>query len=128
MSFKFENTKVYCSTLGPLSKRAAIALPFIGIFIHPKDKNNLDLLRHEFGHILQRKQYGFIFFYFKIAIVSIKSAKKANQNKNYNHMHCWTEWTANQLAYDYFKQPADWNFREYPILPALDNNTTFIHK
>ena len=59
MSFKFQNIRVYCSTVGALKRRAAIAIPGIGIFIHPADINNTDLLRHEFGHILQRKKFGF---------------------------------------------------------------------
>ena len=66
MSFKFENTRVYCSTVGALKRRAAIAIPGIGIFIHPTDINNTDLLRHEFGHILQRKKFGFFFFFFNL--------------------------------------------------------------
>ena len=33
MSFKFENTRVYCSTVGALKRRAAIAIPGIGIFL-----------------------------------------------------------------------------------------------
>jgi hypothetical protein len=115
MSFKFENTRVYCSTVGVLKRRAAIAIPGIGIFIHPTDINNTDLLRHEFGHILQRKKFGFFFFFFKIATASINSARKANKDATYNHMHCWTEWTANRLAYHYFNSPKDWNFKDYPI-------------
>ena len=115
MSQKFENIKVYHSTFGPLGKRAAIAIPGIGIFINPKDKENINLLRHEFGHHLQRKKWGFFFFYFKIANISLRSAKKANTDKNYQHMHCWTEWTANKLAYHYFNCPEDWDFSAYPI-------------
>jgi hypothetical protein len=111
----FENIKVYHSTLGYLKKRAAIAIPGIGILINPKDKENTDLLRHEFGHILQSRKWGFFFFYFKIAIISLRSAAKANRNKKYNHMECWTEWTANKLAYHYFNCPKDWNFKAYPI-------------
>ncbi len=115
MSFKFQNIRVYCSTVGALKKRAAIAIPGIGIFIHPNDKNNQDLLRHEFGHILQRRKYGFFFFFFKIAVTSIKSARKANKDSSYNHMHCWTEWNANKLSYEFVKCPKDWNFKAYPI-------------
>lgn len=112
---KFEKIKVFGSTFGALKNRAAITIPGVGIFVHPKDKGNLDLLRHEFGHILQRRKYGFFFFFFKIAIISLKSARKANKNISYNHMHCWTEWTANNLAYQYFNCPDNWNFKAYPI-------------
>jgi hypothetical protein len=116
MSFKFQNIRVYCSTVGAIKRRAAIAIPGIGIFIHPADINNTDLLRHEFGHILQRKKFGFFFFFFKIATASINSARKANKDPAYNHMHCWTEWTANKLSYDFFNCPIDWNFKDYPIV------------
>ena len=112
---KFENIKVYTSKFGALSKRAAITLPGIGIFVNPIDKNNIDLLRHEFGHVLQAKKWGIVFFVFHIAFQSVRSARKANKNKSYKHMLFWTEWSANKLSYLYFNCPNDWNFTDYPI-------------
>lgn len=115
MAIKFEHIKVYSSTFGALKKRAAITIPGVGIFVHPMDLNNTGLLRHEFGHILQLRKTGILFFMMHIAITSLKSALKASKNKQYNHMHCWTEWSANKLSYQYFNCPADWNFKAYPI-------------
>lgn len=115
MAQEFEKIKVYGSKLGALNKRAAITIPGVGIFVHPDDKNNIDLLRHEFGHILQRRKWGLWFFISKIALNSIISARKSNKNKQYKHMNFWTEWTANKLAYTYFNCPKDWNFKDYPI-------------
>jgi len=89
----------------------------VGIFIGEKHADNIDLLRHEFGHILQRQQKGFLYFWIKVAPASLKSAKQASRNRNKIHMHTWTEWSANNLSYQYFNQPADWNFFEYPIAP-----------
>jgi len=120
MSLKFENIKVYTSKLGALNKRAAITLPGIGIFVHPIDKDNIDLLRHEFGHILQAKKWGIRFFILHIALQSLRSAQKANKNGFYNHMQNWTEWTANKLSYQYFNCPDDWNFKQYPIFAEFE--------
>jgi hypothetical protein len=125
MSRKFENIKVYTSHIGALKKRAAVTIPGIGIFVNPLDKNNIDLLRHEYGHILQAKKWGFVYFMTHIAFISLRSARKANRNKAYNHMHCWTEWSANKLAYEYFSCPKDWNFRDYPIAGG-DHNSDLV--
>jgi hypothetical protein len=122
MSIKFEHIKVYSLKWGALKRRAAITIPGIGIFVHPIDKNNKDLLRHEFGHILQHRTWGLWFFYTHIAIQSVKSARKANKDKKFNHMSTWTEYTANILAYQYFNKPIDWNFRDYPIIPPTPIN------
>ncbi|HRG58147.1 MAG TPA: hypothetical protein PK323_04270 [Bacteroidia bacterium] len=117
MKSKFENVNVYGSTFGALKRRAAVTIPGVGIFVHPIDINNTDLLRHEFGHFLQFKELGFIKFIFKIALKSLISASKANQNKDYKHMSCETEWLANKISYEYFNAPKDWNFNDYPISP-----------
>jgi hypothetical protein len=122
MPSKFENVNVYSATFGALKRRAAITIPGVGIIVNPKDKNNLDLLRHEFGHILQLRKYGISYFVFKIAFQSIFSAMKANRDRHYNHMSCFTEWTANQLSYDYFNSPSDWNFDKYPIKAVSAKN------
>jgi hypothetical protein len=111
----FEKVRLFQSRFGALKRRAAFTLPGIGIFVNPLDLNNKDLLRHEFGHILQARKWGLFFFIRYIALQSLRSAKKANKDKTYNHMQCWTEWTANKLAYKYFNCPKDWNFKAYPI-------------
>jgi len=113
----FEGVSMITSTVGDLKYGAAFALPGIGIFINPRDINNIDLLRHEFGHILQARKWGYLFFYRTIVAASVKSAHKSNKHANFNHQHTWTEWSANLLAYHYFNKPADWNMNRYPIKP-----------
>lgn len=115
----FFGVSCFTSTLGELKNRAAIAIPGIGIFIHPKDEHNIDLLRHEFGHILQAKKWGKVFFYRHIARESINSARRAHGDPSFVHQHTWTEWTANRLSYYFFKRPDDWDMERYPIHPPL---------
>ena len=109
----------FVSTLGELKNRAAIALPGIGIFVNPGDVTNVNLLRHEFGHILQAKKWGKLFFYRYIAMESIRSARRSNHDPKFVHQHTWTEWTANRLAYYFFKRPEDWDTKSYPTCPPL---------
>jgi hypothetical protein len=114
---KFEGIPYFVSTVGHLKSRAAIALPGVGIFVHPKDINNLELMRHEFGHILQSRKWGKLLFYSRIAWTSLISARKSNRDPRYDHQATWTEWSANKLAYDYFNQPNDWPVHRYPVNP-----------
>jgi len=93
---------------------AAFTLPGVGIFVNPNDVDNIDLLRHEFGHILQARNWGMNFFYEKIVPASLKSAS----GNKYWHMNTWTEWSANRLSYIYFGKPDDWNHSKYPIWPT----------
>jgi hypothetical protein len=116
----FCGVSCFTSTVGELKNRAAIALPGVGIFVHPKDVNNLSLLRHEFGHILQAKKWGKLFFYRSIAKESILSADRSNRDPEFIHQHTWTEWTANRLSYYFFRRPNDWDMKSYPICPPLD--------
>lgn len=116
----FFGVSCFTSTLGELKNRAAIALPGIGIFISPKDVKNLHLLRHEFGHILQAKKWGKVFFYRYIARESLMSARRAGHDPAFIHQHTWTEWTANRMAYYFFKRPDDWDMKSFPICPPLD--------
>ena len=67
----FEGVPVYASEFGDLKNGAAVTLPGIGIFVNPSDLENTDLLRHEFGHILQARKYGMGFFYEVIAPASL---------------------------------------------------------
>ncbi|MDO9152409.1 MAG: hypothetical protein Q7U47_01650 [Paludibacter sp.] len=95
--------------------KGAFAFPMLGIFIDIRLAENINLLRHEFGHILQFRKYGFLYFWFRIAPASIKSAFLSRKNANHIHMDTWTERNANQLAYNYYEKPADWDFGNYPI-------------
>lgn len=114
----FENIRVFTSSLGDLKHGAAFALPAIGIFVNPTDVSNIDLLRHEFGHMLQARLWGHLFFYSTVVPVSVASAHKANAT-SYDHQHTWTEWSANLLSYKYFKAPANWNMKRYPVSPPV---------
>ena len=117
----FEGIPFFTSTVGELKNHAAIALPGIGIFIHPDDVRNMPLLRHEFGHMLQAKMWGKFFFYRTIAWISLKSAVRAGRNASFNHHNTWTEWSANLLSYEYFGKPLDWDFKKYPINTLIEN-------
>ncbi len=81
-----------------------------------------DLLRHEFGHVLQYKRYN-SFDQFVIIVSSIYSAKYLN------HRHSWTERQANTLSYKYFRYPSNWNTEEFPLdnyyLNTLNNVQNF---
>lgn len=115
----FAGVSCFMSTWGELKNRAAVSLPGIGIFVHPKDVRNIGLLRHEYGHILQAKKWGKFFFYRYVAKESIISARKSSQDPCFVHQHTWTEWTANRLSYYFFKRPDDWDMNSFPIHPPL---------
>ena len=115
----FFGVSCFTCTIGELKNRAAVCLPGIGIFVHPKDAKNIALLRHEFGHILQAKKWGKLFFYRYIARESLNSARRASRDHGFIHQHTWTEWTANRLAYYFFKRPDDWDMKNFPICPPL---------
>lgn len=117
---KFQGIRVYKLNFGNFRKGAALTIPGIGIFVGKGMENDLDLLRHEFGHILQFKKWGFWFFWRHIAKTSLDSAH-ASRREHRSHQHTWTEWSANWFAYQYLGQPADWNLRKFPIAPTLEN-------
>lgn len=111
----FEGVRVYTLNFGLFRKGAAMTLPGLGIFIGLYSTDNIDLLRHEFGHILQYREWGFIRFYWSIAPASLRSANRANKDSSFVHMDTWCEWSANRLSYHYFNKPLDWNMAAYPI-------------
>ena len=123
----FEGIKIITSTIAALKHRAAFALPGIGIFVNPLDVKNTNLLRHEFGHILQAKKWGMWFFYKSIAPASLLSARKNGIN-GFCHQDTWTEWSANVLSYNYFNQPADWDFNQFPLAPGSNRTGTQLPK
>jgi hypothetical protein len=49
----FEGIRVYSTTLGPMGDHKAGTVPGLGIFVNPSELYDIDLLSHEFGHILQ---------------------------------------------------------------------------
>lgn len=113
----FEGVRVYVVPFYPFTKRrCALTLPGIGILCSPSLVDNIPLLRHEFGHILQRRYFGWWFFWFRVAPVSLWSAFRSacRFGKPFNHADTWTEWSANRLSFAYFKRPSDWPEWRFP--------------
>ncbi|MCQ2206810.1 MAG: hypothetical protein MJZ02_01140 [Paludibacteraceae bacterium] len=113
----FEGVRVYAVPVYPFKgRRCALTLPGIGILCSPCLVDNVPLLRHEFGHILQRRYFGWWFFWFRVAPVSLWSAVKAawNGGKSFYHADTWTEWSANRLSFAYFNRPNDWVDWRFP--------------
>jgi len=111
----FEKARVYGTNLYPFSHGAAVTIPLIGIVTGNKFIHDNDLLRHEFGHILQYRKHGFVYYWLIISPASLSSAIIASFKKKHEHMRTWTELSANQLNYQYFNRPNDWDFKRYPI-------------
>ncbi len=118
---RFHNVRIYRVNFGNFKKGAALTIPRIGIFVGKGMENDLNLLRHEFGHILQFRKWGFWFFWRHIAKTSLDSAH-ASRKSHRKHQHTWTEWSANRLSYNYFNCPDDWNFRRFPIHPDTEDH------
>lgn len=121
---QFEGVNVYSSNVGDIGKGAA-ATPYpFGIIVNKKDVNNVNLLRHEFGHVLQGRRYGVVNFWLNITPTSLLSPSNS-------HMRTWTESEANTLSYIYFGYPLDWNHKQYPInqeyMDAIFFKTSNIH-
>ncbi len=112
---RFEGIRIYPLNIRRFNRGSAFTLPGIGIFVGKEQIGNMGLLRHEFGHVLQSRQQGMLYFWILIAPASLWSAFRTSFDKNHIHMHVRTEWTANRLAYDYFRQPSDWDFVNYPV-------------
>ncbi|VBB46691.1 conserved hypothetical protein [uncultured Paludibacter sp.] len=118
---KFEGIPIFKLNFGYFKHGAAVTIPWLGIFVGKGYENDIDLLRHEFGHILQFRKWGFWLFWKNIAVDSLKSAKNSRKHL-VNHQNTWTEWSANRLAYNYFGKPANWNFMAFPISPIAENH------
>lgn len=115
MKTKFEGVTVFAVNTKSFNRGAAVTIPGVGIFVGRKCFQDKDLLRHEFGHVLQFRQKGFFYFWFKIAPASLRSAFLSSRKQNHIHMRTWTEYTANQLSYVYFNRPSDWDFSNFPL-------------
>jgi hypothetical protein len=113
----FEKVPVFFSTVGDLKYGAAFTLPGIGIFINPNDRNNIDALRHEFGHWLVAKKQGKGAFYLLDIPMSVMSAMLTKDNNE--HQNSITEIKANNASYLYFGRPADWNFKVYHLSDSV---------
>lgn len=115
MNLFFEGIRIYTLNNNKFNRGSAVTIPGIGIVTGIKQIDNTGLLRHEFGHILQSRQKGILFYWLRIAPVSLWSAFKSSLDKNHIHMNTWTELSANRLSYKYFTQPANWDFNRYPV-------------
>lgn len=113
---EFENINIYESAL--FKKGHGLTIPQIGIITSPgvfSKSLDIALIKHEFGHILQWRKAGTSHFYFKIGFPSLFSAIKASLTKNYFHQSHQVEINANQLSYQYFRNPTEWDFKRFPI-------------
>lgn len=113
----FQNINIYESSL--FKKGHGLTIPEIGIFTYVgcfSETNDMAILKHEFGHILQFKKLGSLKFYLKIGVPSLWSAVKAYFIKKYFHQKHKVEINANYLAYHYFNEPRDWDFKRFPIV------------
>ncbi len=115
MTEKFEGVSIFVIDIQKFNQGAAMTIPSIGILVGKHQSKDIDLLRHEFGHILQFRQKGFFYFWFKIVPASLRSAFFGSKRENHIHMHTWTGYTANRLSYQYFNEPTDWNFSDFPL-------------
>lgn len=113
----FENTKIYETKF--IGEGHGITLPNFGIFLFPGTyslQKDLWLVKHEFGHILQYQEMGFIKFYLKIGVPSFWSAIKQSLYKNYHHQTHKVELDANRKSYHHFNQPSNWPLNRFPII------------
>lgn len=93
-----------------------------GIYLQAGQQNSQDLIRHEFGHILQAEQSSLDCYYSNIAISSAWSAVKATVGSyihvgNYRHQCYETETDANlrHIALLTFEgATGTWNYIEFP--------------
>ena len=115
MNQYFEGIRIISLNNNKFNSGSAVTIPGIGIFIGILQINNRGLLRHEFGHILQSRRQGILFYWLRIAPVSLWSSLLSSLFKSHIHMNTWTEWSANCLSYEYFNQPTDWDFNHYPV-------------
>ncbi|WP_200586667.1 hypothetical protein [Pedobacter segetis] len=112
----FEGVKIYESKF--IDHGHGITLPNFGIFLSPETfskQKDLWLVKHEFGHILQHRELGFIKFYLKIGLPSLWSAIKQNLLENYYHQNHAVEREANDKSFQYFDKPSDWPIARFPI-------------
>jgi hypothetical protein len=108
-----------------LLRKAAFTVPGVGIFASPSMHNDLETLKHEFGHILQARKWGHRYFFQVVGPTSIRNYYKFSKRNPEIYDRTWTEWSANYLSYKYFGEPADWNKTFFPISPLPDNPASF---
>ena len=90
------------------------------IFTSPEDCRNTPLLRHEFGHVLQARRYGYLWFYLFTGPKSLVSACLEQAGRRYQHKNARVEKEANLLSYTYFKSPDDWDHQSFPRIHSAN--------
>lgn len=113
---EFEKIAIYETKL--FEKGTGLTIPGFGIIVGKEvfSKNqDLWLIKHEYGHILQKAKYGHFKFYTQIAFKSLWSATKQSIYKHHQHAFHPVEIAANLLAYEYFNQPEDWPIKRFPL-------------
>ena len=121
--YSFEGVYLGNSEVGDLPKGAAMTPNTTAIYLNFDfyEKRNptevRDLLRHEFGHVLQFKKYGFG-HQINTLFSSVLSATMDSIHNTHKHKNHWSETQANTLSYYYFSRPSNWKESDFPI----DNN------
>jgi RHS repeat-associated protein len=103
-----------------MAKGNAVTLPGLGIFINPSDATDEDLLRHEFGHVLQSRLSGNSAFYLLYGLPSVISGLRQKSNSSYDHHLFWTEIDANIMSKETLKIER-WNTDRFPLeVPVIE--------
>lgn len=109
-----------------VARGAAVALPPF-ILVSVGKANDQDLLRHEYGHLIQflifciffcSFTFGYIFYLAAIGLPSVASAYYASKYPAYIHQSLYTEKFANQISYWVFCKIGKgkaWNYIQYPV-------------
>jgi RHS repeat-associated protein len=120
---KFEGTDVFeTAELGTGYGSGGITLPGRGITVGKGVfSRSLDpqLMKHEFGHVLQVNQLGAKRFLRDVGLPSLNSASKHGVD-GWSHSEFWTEVWANKLSNSYFEAnygflSDPWNFARFPL-------------
>ncbi len=126
----FHGISVYeTSRLGLGYDSAGLCLPGIGIFIGKgtyTEANDVDLLRHEFGHILQAREIGYLSFYLCVGLPSLLSAWTGGFGRG--HQSFWVEGWCNTLAKDFFTREDSriWPNHRFPPRPINSTKLRWI--
>ncbi|MDD2799355.1 MAG: lamin tail domain-containing protein [Bacteroidales bacterium] len=81
--------------------------------------NDGQVLMHEYGHFLQERTYGPVYYYKNVVPTSglhygLSQVGLISENE---YRHSWTEVEANTMSYYYFGKPSYWNKDMFPIDP-----------
>ena len=98
-------------------RAGAFTVPGVGIFVCRGCEGDLQMLMHEYGHVLQRRRFGFWFYWLRVAPLSLYSGYKSMRNWQFRHRDTWTEWSANRLAFVHFGHPDGWDHRLFSLVP-----------